>query len=238
MLASSSDDPLELSGLDPGAIQGRIDARDKKVGKAPSELELQKEQRLAEKEKRLNTGSGSGTKKSTPPSAPPIAPPPPEMDKSPLLDKIAAYRERFPHLKKRNNVTAKSSLDEIFDELHYLELQLGSSSGGGSSFGTAMLCGTMLGVETFTRDYWNPLGLNLTGLGQVTRNNAAEFQPIIDELMIKHNAGMYTSPEWRLALALGASMMTVHAANNNPDLARAMKNMNNPIQPPTSATDL
>ena len=52
-MASSSKDPLMLGELEPDVIQSRIDARDKKTGKMPSELELQKEARLAEKEKRL-----------------------------------------------------------------------------------------------------------------------------------------------------------------------------------------
>ena len=65
-----------------------------------------------------------------------------------------------------------------------------------------------------------------------------EFQPIIDELMIKHGAGMYTSPEWRLALAIGATVMTVNAANNNPEMARAMQTMNSKINVPQSAKDL
>ena len=62
-----------------------------------------------------------------------------------------------------------------------------------------------------------------------------EFQPIIDELMIKHGAGMYTSPEWRLALAIGATVMTVNAANNNPEMARAMQTMNSECQGPLNS---
>ena len=56
--------------------------------------------------------------------------------------------------------------------------------------------------------------------------------------MIKHGAGTYTSPEWRLALAIGATVMTVNAANNNPEMARAMKTMNAKVNVPQSATDL
>ena len=148
-----------------------------------------------------------------------------------------AYRERFPHLKKRNNLTGKSSLEEVEDELHYIELQLGSSSGA-TNFGATVLYGTMLGVERLTNDYWNPLGLNLNGLGTVTQQNMDQFQPIIDELMIKHNAGMYTSPEWRLALAMGATIMTVNAANQNPEIARAVKSMNQAVSKPPGAKDL
>jgi len=236
-MASSSKDPLGLSELDPEVIQGRIDARDKKTGKAPSELELQKESRLAEKEKRLASGGPSSQARKAHSEAPPSAPPPPPKDRSVLLDKITAYRERFPHLKKRNNLSAKSSIEEIEDELHYCELQLGSQ-GGAQNLGATVLYGTMLCLERVTNDYWNPLGLNLNGLGTVTQQNMDQFQPILDELMIKHNAGVYTSPEWRLALAIGATVMTVNAANQNPEMARAVKSMNQAVNPPAGADKL
>lgn len=229
-----SKDPLSLAELEPEAIQGRIDARDKKTGKVPSELELQKEARLAEKEKRL---AGPSKVSKAPSEAPPSAPPPPPKDRSMLLDKITAYRERFPHLKKRNNLSAKCTIEEIEDELHYCELQLGSQSGG-SNLGATVLYGSMLCMERITNDYWNPLGLNLTGLGTVAQQNMDQFQPILDELMIKHNAGVYTSPEWRLALAVGATVMTVNAANQNPEMARAVKSMNQAVNKPPGADAL
>ena len=233
-MQSSSKDPLALAELDPEAIQGRIDARLKKDKGQPSELELQKEARLAEKEKRLSAGvTGVGKK---PQEAPTPAPPPPK-DRSMLLDKITAYRERFPNLKKRNNLSAKSSIEELEDELHYCELQLGSQSGS-QNMGATVLIGSMLCLEKITNDYWNPLGLNLNGLGTVTQKNMDQFQPILDELMIKHNAGVYTSPEWRLALAIGATVMTVNAANNNPEMARAVKSMNQAVSMPPGAENL
>lgn len=227
-------DPLSLGDLDPKKIQERIDSRDKgaKSGKAPSELELQKESRLAEKEKRLSAPSRGKAA----PEVPSTAPPPP-IDRSVLLDKIMAYRERWPNLKKRNTVSAKSTDAEIEDELHFIELQLGSNGGKNNVAGT-VLWGAMMGVEKFTREYWNPLGLELNGLGTVTQQNMAEFQPILDELMIKHNAGMYTSPEWRLALALGATVLTVNAANQNPEIARAVKSMNMAVNPPKGSDQL
>lgn len=239
-MASSSRDPLNLSELDPDAIQAKIDSRDKKTGKTPTELDLQKEARLAEKEKRLASGTAATRKSasSAPSEGPASSPPPPQMDRSLMLDKISAYRERWPNLKKRNNVTGKSSEAEIADELHYVELQLGTQNGGGASVSSAVMYGTMVGVETFTRDYWNPLGLDLNGLATVTKQNMAEFQPILDELVIKHGMGGYTSPEWRLALMIGATAMTVNAANQNPDMARAVKSMNQAVNPPGGSADL
>lgn len=232
---SSSDDPLGLAELEPEKIQAAINSRDKKGKGGPSELDVQKEARLAEKEKRLS--APLGPKKPQVPSELPQSAPPPPRDRSMLLDKITAYRERFPHLKKRNNLTAKCSIEEIEDELHYCELQLGSQ-GGSTNLGATVLYGTMLGLEKFTNEYWNPLGLNLTGLGTVAQQNMDQFQPILDELMIKHNAGVYTSPEWRLALAMGATVMTVNAANGNPDMARAVKKMNMAVNKPKGADDL
>jgi hypothetical protein len=231
---SSSKDPLSLAELDPDAINARIDTKTKKKD-PPSELELQKEARLAEREKRL--AQPAGGKKASMPSETPTPAPPPQQDRSVLLDKITAYRERFPHLKKRNNLTAKCSIEEIEDELHYVELQLGSQ-GNTANFSGTVLYGTMLGLEKVTKDYWNPLGLDLNGLGTVTKQNMDQFQPILDELMIKHNAGTYTSPEWRLALAIGASVLTVNAANQNPEMARAVKSMNQAVQRPTYADNL
>jgi len=236
MPRGQKDDPLDLAELDPVLIEEKTQVPVLKSSKEKIELEQKKEDRLAAKEKRLQTGvpappSGS----SAPPSdvAPPLAPPP--QYRSMLLDKIAAYRDRFPHIKKRNNVTAKSSLDEIEDELHYCEMQLGKGNDS-LNIGATVLWGSMVGIERLTHEYWNPLGLNLNGLGTVTKNNMSDFQPIIDELMIKHGAGMYTSPEWRLALTLGATVMTVNAANQNPEMARAVHSMNKPVsEPPGSA---
>ena len=134
MAAESNRDPLELGGLDPAAIATAI--QDKKSGtkKPLSELEMQKEARLASKEKRLNGGTPSaGPKAPVSTDRSPPTPPPPEVDKSALLDKLVAYKERFPHLKKRNNVSVKSSADDILDELHYFEMQLGSKQDMGDN---------------------------------------------------------------------------------------------------------
>tara|TARA_X000000368_G_scaffold418069_1_gene416403 strand:- start:343 stop:1059 length:717 start_codon:yes stop_codon:yes gene_type:complete len=238
MAAESNRDPLELGGLDPVAISTAI--QDKKNGtkKPASELEMQKEARLASKEKRLNSGTPSaGPKAPVSTDRSPPTPPPPEVDKSALLDKLVAYKERFPHLKKRNNVSVKSSADDILDELHYFEMQLGSKQD--SSMGMMLLHGSMVAVEAIHRDVWNPLGLNLQGLAKVTKDNSAEFQPIVDELMIKYGAGMYMSPEMRLALSIGALMMTVHGANSgDARIAHALEKMNQPVKVPAGAKDL
>ena len=233
---TSNRDPLDLAGLDPGNISKTID--EKKGGKAklPTELEVKKEERLASKEvrmaKQISTHAPAGKGGQT------VEAPPPEVyDKSYLLDRLGAYRERFPHLKKRNNVTAKSGVEDILDELHYCEVQLGSKQDG--SMGCTLLHGTMIGVESFTRDVWNPMGLRLTGLGQITKDNMSEFEPIVDELMIKYGAGMYMSVEMRLAVAIGATVLTVHGANSgDPRIAAALEKMNRNVVLPESGKDL
>ena len=229
-------DPLNLAGFEPDAIEiagmeKKAMAAEKKKGKAePTEVDIAKEKRLLLKEQRM-----SGVNVT---NAPP--PPPPDYtveEKSALLDKLGAYRERFPHLKKRNNVSVKSSGDDILDELHYCEVQLGSRQD--SNVGGMILHGAMVAVETIHRDVYNPLGLNLNGLGKVTKDNMAEFQPIVDELMIKYGTGLFMGPEMRLALAMGALVMTVHGANSGDvRIASALEKMNTGVKIPVGSEDL
>ena len=235
---SLNKDPLDLAGLDPQNIAKVVDGKNAK-GKVPTELDIKKEERLAQKEQRMSKGiptvkSGGGQPTT-------VSQPPADqfdmVDKSLLLDRLGAYRERFPNLKKRNNVTAKSGVEDIFDELHYCEVQLGSKQDG--SMGCTLLHGTMVAVEAFHRDVWNPMGLRLTGLGQITKDNMSEFEPIVDELMIKYGAGMYMSVEMRLVLALGATVLTVHGANSgDPRIATALEKMNQKVVLPDSGKDL
>eukprot|EP00965_Chrysotila_dentata_P171264 5651746-Pleurochrysis_carterae.AAC.1 len=116
-------------------------------------------------------------------------------------------------------------------------MQLGSRQDG--SMGIMMLTSLMSGLETVSRDVWNPLGLNLDGLGAVTKANIAEFQPILDELMIKDGSGMYMSAELRLALSISAFIMTVHAANNgDARVNAALGKVNSAVNVPASSKDL
>ena len=225
-------DPLSLGDLNPNKIAAEVAEKKIKKKAEPTEIEVQREQRLQNKEKRMGGPSG--------PNAPPAPPPPPPVsaeEKSALLDKLGAYRERFPHLKKRNNVTVKSSADDIEDELHYCEMQLGSRQD--NNIGGMILHGSMLAIETVHRDVYNPLGLNLNGLAKVTKDNMAEFQPIVDELVIKYSTGLYMGPEMRLVLAMGALVMTVHGANSGDvRIASALEKMNTGVKVPAGAEDL
>ena len=153
-----------------------------------------------------------------------------------LMDRVTRYKERFTGLKSRNKLSGKSTTEEIEDELHYIEQQLGGSMGGGN-VGMSVFLGAMHGAEVVTREYFNPLGLNLTGLGQVARDNSAQFTDIVDELMIKYTSGLSMGPEMRLALSVGTLMYTVHAANSgDPKVQAMMQRMSQAA--PTTASDL
>jgi len=239
-----ANDPMVMSGLDPAAIAEDKAKKNTKPGKSPTEAEIAKEARLQAKEQRL-AGSVAPAPKAAPKARPaasaasaPAAGAALDVDKPYLIDRIEAYRERFPHLKKRNNVSAKSTTDELFDELHYYEKQLGSGDKGGG-LGPMLLHGSMCVVEAVSRDVFNPFGLNLTGLGQVTKDNMDQFEPIVDELLIKYGSSMYLGPEMRLALALGSVIMTVHGANSgDPRIANALSKMQNTVKVAESAGDL
>ncbi|MAH41486.1 MAG: hypothetical protein CMO41_04485 [Verrucomicrobiales bacterium] len=225
-----SEDPLRLGGLDPEVLEPVIESR-KKGTKKDSYATVLRAETAAKKEERMQQTQAA-------PTAPPPPPPPPEpvVDKSRVLDKIQAYRERFTHLKSRNKVSAKSTSDELLDELHYLEQQLGQKEG---HMGTQMFMLALTGVEEATK-YYNPLGLNLTGLSKVAQDNQDQFTPILDELFIKYAMNMYVGPEMRLVMATATLMYTVHSANNgNPQVARAMEAMSRQAPtPPPSAKDL
>ena len=217
-------DPLNLIELDPvmlsAAQEERVAAKKKggasssKAPSEPKEMKKQKEVVAAMAE--------------TPQELPP--PPSPEELRV-MLDKIGAYKERFPNLKSRNKKL--STPEEIEDELHYIQLQLGSSTQSGN-FGALALCTAMTCLERST-EFYNPLNLDLRGLGAVTKQNMHEFQPIIDELMIKYNTGLYAPPELRLAMAIGATVLTVHAANQNPEVAKAVRAMHKTVNKPPGA---
>ena len=229
-----NDDPLCLAGLEPSAISAEILSKSKSKLKAPSELEIKKEERLNNREQRL----GSKFKASTPKEGIKAVPAPEKpVDVSALLDRISAYRERFPHLKSRNaKLSAKSTAEEVLDELHYLELQLGSQMDG------SVLCKAYVAslnlVETTSQSF-NPLGLQLQGLGQVASDNEHKFGPLIDELMIKYATGFYMGPEMRLLCLTAGLMYTVHQANTgNPAVLEALSKANQSVKAPPNSSDL
>jgi hypothetical protein len=223
-----SDDPLYLGGLNPEAIAEAGDLK-KMSKKAKDPIAAKNAQTAAAREERLQSKGGGDSGGSSKPAP---APPPPDVkDISGMLDKVAAYKERFPHLKSRNKLSGKSTEMEIEDELHYLEQQLGSKDG---HMGTTIYIAAMTAIEQGSSMY-NPLNLNLTGLGAVARQNIDQVSPIIDELVIKYATNFYVTPEMRLCTATAMMIYTVHAANTgNPTAARAMAAMNQSITPQKS----
>eukprot|EP00900_Chrysochromulina_parva_P019361 jgi/Chrpa1/27426/Chrysochromulina_OHIO_Genome00026162-RA len=181
---------LFIDVIDDAAQEERAALKKTKGGAGPSKAPTEPKELKKQKEV-------VAAMESTPQELPP--PPSPEELRV-MLDKIGAYKERFPNLKSRNKVGPKSSPEEIEDELHYIQLQLGTSTQSGN-FGAVALCTAMTCLERST-EYYNPLNLDLRGLGAVTKQNMHEFQPIIDELLIKYNTGLYAPPELRLAMAI------------------------------------
>ena len=224
-----SEDPLRLSGLDAAVIEEAVGKRSKKTESEEARLRAETN---AAREARLS----SGKKGSAPPTKTEAPPPPPEpvKDRSALLDKYGQYRERFPDLKSRNKLSGKSTIEEIEDEIHFYQQQLGTKDG---NLASTVLVAAMAGVEQITEHYWNPLGLQLSGLAKVTKDNQGEFQPILDELMIKYGASMYVSPEMRLCGLVATLMYTVHSANTgDPRTAAAFEKMRTAVKP--TPTDL
>lgn len=240
------DDPANMAIFEPETLQAiaqhKVDTSKPRTSAqmAAAERNAEKEARLREKEDRLQA-------KSKEPRAPPPPPPPSRMpepvvekpiDKSHLLDKIEAYRKRFPSLKKRNNISAKSHVEECLDELHYIEMQLGSSEGNDGVAAMAFVTSVNM-FETFTKKYYNPLNLRLDGLTQVTQDNMDQLAPILDELMIKYATGLYVTPETRLVMTFAAMVATVHTANNgDARTAEALSRASEVVAPPRGSESL
>ena len=132
-----------------------------------------------------------------------------------MLDKIGKYRERFPKLKKRNGtLSIKSALIELHDELHYIEQQLGKDETAMGSLKPANMCFVtgMYGIELMSKHY-NPLNLQLSGLGSTTQASIKSFEPLLDEFMIKHSMDMVASVEFRIVMMVVTTVATVHMAN-------------------------
>ena len=211
-----SDDPLFLGGLDAEVIEEAAAVK-KMTKKAKDPIAAKNAETAAKREERLTSA------KAPPPAPPPLVHDEPVVDKSALLDKIGLYREKFPHLKSRNKISAKCAIDELEDELHYIEQQLGQREG---HMGEHLVVLAMSAIEEVTRKHYNPLGLRLDGLARVAQDNKDQFSPILDELFIKYGAQMYVGPEMRLAMALGTLVYTVHSANSgNVQVAQAMQKM-------------
>jgi hypothetical protein len=221
-----SDDPLMLNGLDAEVIAEAVESK-KTTKRSKDPVAQRNAETAAKREERLASG-----RMPLPEPQPPL-PEKPEKpkDKSLMLDKIQGYRDRFPNLKSRNKLSGRSTVEEIEDELHYCEQQLGQNEG---HMAHHIFVLAMTGLEETTRQF-NPLNLNLTGLGQVAAKNQEQFAPLLDELMIKYAVNMYVGPEMRLAMACATLIYTVHAANSGqPAVAQAMHSMSKVVDMPVA----
>ena len=227
---------LGLGELEPELIEAEVQKRKNKKDPVAELRKMETEARLQSKEQRMATGKKGGAATKEPAQAP-AAPPEEVFDRSGAIDKIMSYRERFPHLRQRNRVDARSSVTELKDELHYIEMQLGST---GPTLSVQLFCSVMAGAEMVTRDYFNPLGLKLDGLGAITKANSEQFVDTLDELSIKYGATMSMSPEIRLAVAVGSLVLTVHSANNgDARLAKSLSKMGTEMKTePEGSADL
>jgi hypothetical protein len=60
---------------------------------------------------------------------------------------------------------------------------------------------------------YNPLQLQLRGLGATTQASIKSFEPLIDEFMTKHSMDMTASVEFGILMMIVTTVATVHMAN-------------------------
>ena len=234
-------DPAHMGLFDPANVEAeraalaaakRPLAGEAETAKMRAATNAKAEQRKAEKQQA----------KLAPPSAaraPPAQPPDDPHYKATLLKRVAGYRQLNGALKPRHAkwCIVQSSQQEIEQEVRHLEDELGK--GDTRSLGTHLLLTFMSGVETLTREVYNPLNLQLSGLADITRSKSAELAPLIEELMIKYDASLSVAVEWRLAMVLTQTVVLVHMANTgNLPLEKVLAASQRPIVPPNGAADL
>lgn len=223
-------DPMHMSGLH------NIEPKPDPVKEARKKLPKDKQEaaQFAAEEANIRKPPPKPAKTELPAPTPPPEPPPPELDRQAILDRITAYRERFPRLKQRNKFSVKSTDLELLDELHYIELQLGSNNG--SAMTHQIFLATMSGLEAVTTNYYNPLNLNLTGLGGICRDNMDQFTDLLDEIGIKYGASIACPVELRLAIAVSTVVLTVHSANSGDGrLASSLSSMGQQVPESTKS---
>jgi len=149
-----------------------------------------------------------------------------------LLKRVEGYRKLKPGLKPcgRAWCTASSAMQDIEDEVASAQHQLGEQPTTGLA--TNFLVNSLAAFEVLTQTY-NPMALNLKGLGDFSKMKEAEFAPLVEEFMIKHGASLSLPVEVRIVMAIGSVVSLVHIANTNPAVAEALANhVNAPAPPP------
>ena len=148
-----------------------------------------------------------------------------------LLKRVEGYRKLKPGLKPcgRAWCTASSSMQDIEDEVASAQHQLGEQPTTGLA--TNFLVSSLAAFEVLTQTY-NPMALNLKGLGDFSKMKEAEFAPLVEEFMIKHGASLSLPVEVRIVMAIGSIVSLVHIANTNPAVAAALATHVAPAPPP------
>lgn len=150
-------------------------------------------------------------------------------EKRGLLRQIAQYRKSFT-VASNKKLSLTNTLEEIREE--YEEIQRELSNKGSLEAARMFLIAGMHALEHLNAAY-DPIGLRLDGLGQATVATMPTLQPILEELIIKYSSYATLGPEARLSLALAQTVLTVHAANQNPDLMRETVSAASAAQAPT-----
>lgn len=118
--------------------------------------------------------------------------------------------------KKHKN--GPKNLSEALEELQYTTLQLNKVKG----MGLVNTCyfGAMNLVEWVATYRWNPLGVDLKGLGSAVQRHEAEIAPVLVDIAVKYNLMFEANPLFQLAVMTGGIIKEVHAEN-----ARGPKSM-------------
>ena len=106
---TDKDDPLMMGFVAPAIVEEEVEKSKKKKSNPVAQ---QNAETAAKREERLQSGGKSRAAPSTPAPPEPVQEDEPKV-KSLLLDKVGLFREKFPHLRSCNKLSAKSTIDEI-----------------------------------------------------------------------------------------------------------------------------
>jgi len=158
-----------------------------------------------------------------------------EFDSNAALRKIELYYAKLGHkikYKPKRKPTAKTSPEELQDILFNIERDL--SIGQGVDICVTGYSTGMSGLETLHRIY-NPLGLQLKGLGKATEEAKPLWEDLMVEFAIKHEDWFAMGVEKRILFFTAQLVMSVDAANR---VATVMDSATVPAEVVEAAEDL
>ena len=163
------------------------------------------------------------------------ATPPPEFDCHAALRKIELYFAKLGHkikYKPKRKPTVKSTPEELQDILYNIEQDL--AIGQGMDVCIEGYRAGMHGVETL-HHMFNPLGLDLNGLGAAVDEKRDVWQDLMIEFAIKHEDWFAMGVEKRIIFFTVQTIMAVDGANR---LNSALRNQTAPAAVVAEAEDL